>query len=205
MSENTTTVALGSGLDPDQAQDVYRTILDALSLPGTVKMLPDSRFPSALLPALALADLETGTHLLEHAPHTWAPVLAVATGAPVRTLPLAKFVTALRTISPDELGSVTTGSALSPESGATVICAVDSVVGGSPAELTGPGIKESVQISPAGIDSEFWSVREGLVANFPAGIDLVFVGTDGSAVAVPRTSRIRFTEPTPTAPEAEVN
>lgn len=205
MSETMTTVALGAGLDPDQAQSVYRTLLDALSRPGTVQTLPHTGFPSALLPALALADLETGTHLLEDATSAWTPVLAVATGAPVQALPVAKYVTALRPMTTTELGSVAIGSALSPESGATVVCAVDSLIGGTPVELTGPGIKKSTQIFPTGIDAEFWSTREQLVDGFPAGIDLLLIGLDGSMVAVPRTSRVRFTESEPTTTEVEAN
>ncbi|REE75743.1 alpha-D-ribose 1-methylphosphonate 5-triphosphate synthase subunit PhnH [Rhodococcus wratislaviensis] len=180
--------ALGAGLNPDQAQRVYRAVLEAFARPGTVQTLPRSDFPAALLPALALADLETGTHVLEPGQQDWTSVLAVATGAPATPLETAKYVTALRPPTATEFGSVTTGTALSPESAATVVCAVDAVDDGIPVRLAGPGIESEIAFAPAGFDPALWEVRRHLVAEFPSGVDLLLAGPDGSLVGIPRTT-----------------
>ncbi|MFE7420438.1 phosphonate C-P lyase system protein PhnH [Rhodococcus sp. NPDC057529] len=179
--------ALGAGLNPHRAQRVYRAILEAFARPGTVHALPRTNFPPALLPVLALADLETGTHVLEQR-QDWTSVLAVATGAPAASLETAKYVTALRPPTVTEFGSVTIGTALSPESAATVVCAVDAIDGGTPVRLTGPGMVAETAFAPTGFDPALWEVRRRLVADFPSGVDLLLVGPDGSLVGIPRTT-----------------
>lgn len=188
MTETLSAAALCAGVNPEQAQQVYRTVLQAFSRPGLPVSLPDSAFPPALLPTLALADLETGVHLL--GADDWEAVVAVATGAPTVPLGFARFVTALRCPTPAELGSVTPGTPLSPESGATVIVAVAALTGGEPVRLTGPGVQDSVEFAPLGLDPALWQVRTELVAGFPAGIDLILVDPAGALAAVPRTTVI---------------
>lgn len=186
MTEPLTATALCAGLNPDQAQRVYRAILDAFARPGMPTTLPGTSFPTVLLPTLALADLETGVHLLGAG--EWDAVVAVATGAPTAGLRDAKFVTAVRRPTAEEFGSVAPGTALSPESGATVICAVEALTGGDTVRLTGPGVRETVDFAPVGFGPELWAVRERLVAAFPTGIDLLFVAPDGGLVGLPRTT-----------------
>ncbi|QBJ96451.1 phosphonate C-P lyase system protein PhnH [Rhodococcus sp. ABRD24] len=186
MTETLTATALCAGLNPDLAQRVYRAIVDAFARPGIPVTLPDTAFPPVLLPTLALADLETGVHLLGAG--EWDAVVAVATAAPTVDLEDARFVTAVRRPTAEEFGSVTVGTPLSPESGATVICAVDALTGGDTVELTGPGVRGSVGFAPTGFDPALWTVRNRLVAGFPAGIDLLFVALDGGLVGLPRTT-----------------
>ena len=182
--------ALGAGLDPVRAQQVYRAVLEAFARPGSRQLLPPSHFPPALLPMLALADLETGTHLIEGDDGGWGPVLAVATGAPAVSQPRAKYVTALAPVTAATVARMHTGTARSPESGATLVLAVDSLDGGDPVRLTGPGLRTECEFAPRVIDPEIWAAREEKVAEFPAGIDLRFVARDGSLVGIPRTTAV---------------
>ncbi|MFD4294725.1 phosphonate C-P lyase system protein PhnH [Rhodococcus sp. NPDC058532] len=190
MSETLTAATLCGGLNPDQSQQVYRAMLDAFARPGLPVSLPDTAFPAALLPMLALADLETSAHLL--GAEDWAAVVAVATGAPITALGDARLVTSLRCPTELELGSVTAGMALRPESGATVVCAVEALTGGEVVRLTGPGVRHVVECAPIGFDTALWSVRGRLVSGFPAGIDLLLVAPDGAAVGIPRTTVIEI-------------
>lgn len=179
----------GAALDAGTAQHVFRAMLDALSRPGTVCPLPPSGYPAALLPALALADLDTGTHLVDVPGGGWEAVLAVATSAPAVSVDAARFVTVLDpTAAVHAVARACAGTAASPESGAIVVLAVDSVTGGDPVLLTGPGVASEVAASPRGLDPEIWSVRQRRIAGFPAGIDLLFVDPDGRTVGVPRTA-----------------
>ncbi|MEE2033479.1 phosphonate C-P lyase system protein PhnH [Rhodococcus chondri] len=187
----TTDSVLGVGLDPVVAQRVYRSVLDAFTRPGRVRTLPDTEFPPALLPALALADLETGVTVLEADDTDWSEVLAVATGAPVAAAAHSKYVTVLRPVAAEDLATADRGCALSPESAATVVCAIPSLDGGVPVTLTGPGIAETEAISPQGFDEALWNARAVATADFPAGIDLLLVADDGTMLGVPRTTRVR--------------
>ncbi len=61
----------GVGLEPEAAQQVFRAVLNSFSRPGLPHRLPSTGFPPALLPALALADLETGVAVLDGADAEW--------------------------------------------------------------------------------------------------------------------------------------
>ncbi|WP_280385580.1 phosphonate C-P lyase system protein PhnH [Nocardia wallacei] len=184
-----TRATLGAGLNPVQAQQVYRAVLAAFARPGVAVSLPATEFPAALLPVLALADLETRIHLLGG--EEWVESVAVATGAPVAALEAAAYVTALRPVTAAELRAVAVGTALRPEDGATVICAVDALHGGPSALLSGPGVRESLDFAPT-VGAEFWAARRELTATFPAGVDLLFVDAAGDLAGVPRTTLAEF-------------
>lgn len=184
---------LGVPLDAPTAQTVYRAVLEALSRPGSVRQLPESLYPAALLPVLALADLETGVHVVESTGNEWAPITAVATGAPAREVGEAKYVVVLDPAAAAyAVRGATAGTAQSPETGATVVIAVDSIAGGAPVRLTGPGVATEIECAPAGVDPVVWAVRETRIASFPAGVDLLFVGRDGRLIGVPRTAAVAF-------------
>ncbi len=181
---------VGIGLDPATAGRIYRDVLAAYTRPGLEQMLPSTDFPAALLPALALADLDTGVEVLESDGRHWLEVLTVATGAPATSADRARYLTVLRAPTADDLLTATRGSALSPESAATVVVEVTSLRGGTPVELTGPGVKEAERISPSGFDEQLWRARNEATADFPAGIDLLIVAEDGAMVGIPRTTRV---------------
>lgn len=181
---------VGIGLDPATTGRVYRDILAAYARPGLEQMLPATDFPAALLPSLALTDLDTGVDVVETDGRHWLDVVTVATGAPAMPADRARYVTLLRTPTPDDLLTATRGSALSPESAATVVCEVASLRGGVTVELTGPGVKEVERISPSGFDEQLWRARNEATADFPAGIDLLIIADDGAMVGIPRTTRV---------------
>lgn len=60
--------------------------------------------------------------------------------------------------------------------------------------LTGPGIKDTAQLRVSGLDREFFTVRDRLVADFPAGIDVLFVTAGGRVAGLPRTTAVRAEE-----------
>lgn len=183
---------VGIGIEPETAQQVYRTILNALSRPGLPHTLPATSFPPALLPTLALADLGTGIAVLDDGDTDWGEVLAVATGAPIVAADAARYLTVLRPVTTRDLLGAVRGTALSPESASTVVCAVRSLSGGTPVELTGPGIRDVEHIAPNGFDETLWNARNEATSAFPTGIDVLFVADDGTVLGVPRTSCVRI-------------
>jgi alpha-D-ribose 1-methylphosphonate 5-triphosphate synthase subunit PhnH len=183
---------VGIGLEPEAAQQVFRAVLNAFSRPGLPQALPAAGFPPALLPALALADLETGVAVLEGDDTEWREVLAVATGAPESPADSARFVTVLRQVTPGDLLSAARGTALAPESAATVICAVRSLTGGTTVTLTGPGIRGTEVIAPLDLDENHWHARNEAASSFPAGIDVLLVADGGTVLGVPRTTGVHI-------------
>ena len=182
-------------LDPDQAQRTFRAVLDAFARPGTVHRLPAAPLelvPAALLPVLALADLDTRVCLLgADGDEGWADAVATATTAPIVELPAARLVAALRPASADELATAPTGSAAAPEEGALVALAVPALDGGAALRLSGPGIAGVRTIAPQGVPAGLAAARA--VADFPAGIDVLLIAPDGRLLGLPRSTRIADT------------
>jgi alpha-D-ribose 1-methylphosphonate 5-triphosphate synthase subunit PhnH len=178
-------------LDADAAQRAFRAVLDALARPGTPMALPPvADMPPALLPVLALADLDTPVCVLgdDEVAGTWADALATATLAPVAPLAEARLVTALRPLVIGELGTVRTGSPAAPEEAALLAMAVPGLDGGPALRLSGPGIPDTRTIAPRGLPADLVAARAATA--FPAGVDLLLVSPDGQLLGVPRSTRM---------------
>jgi alpha-D-ribose 1-methylphosphonate 5-triphosphate synthase subunit PhnH len=183
------------------SRQVFRAVLDALARPGQPARLPVGSGgasaagapPAALLPLLALADLGTGIHVLDHpdAPTRWVDALATATSAPVVGPERARLVGALRPITPAEVGALQRGSALAPEEAALLTVAVTDLAGG-PARwvLSGPGVPGRRAISPSGVPAGFLAARAAAVHRYPTGIDVLLVAPDGRLLGLPRSTSI---------------
>jgi alpha-D-ribose 1-methylphosphonate 5-triphosphate synthase subunit PhnH len=82
------------------------------------------------------------------------------------------------------------GSHESPETSATVICQVDAFDRGKPYRLHGPGLREPILLSVAGLPPDFTSTWHRNHRLFPCGIDLILCADD-RLVAFPRTVTIQ--------------
>lgn len=190
-------VLAAAPLTPAASHQVFRAVLDALARPGEPASLPDSGMarptPAVLLPMLALADLGTGIHVLEHpdTPARWSAALRTATSAPVVPLERARLVGALRPITPAEVGALCRGSALAPEEAALLAVSVTDLTGGPERwALSGPGVPGRRAIAPLGVPAGFLAARAEAVHHYPTGIDVLLVAPDGRLVGLPRGTTI---------------
>jgi len=183
-------------LSPRVAQQVFRAVLDALSRPGRTVQLPRElpgsgrrvarigtvSCPSALLPLLALADLDTPFHVLGAEPGA----VATATSAPVTAVEQARLIAALRPMTRAELAAAHVGTAAAPETAALVTLAVPALDGGPALRLTGPGTGDGATFAPTGLPDGWAGDR----AEFPTGYDLLLVDPDGRCAGIPRSTHI---------------
>ena len=175
-------------LDADTAQRTFRAVLDALARPGVVQQLPAGPdVPAALLPVLALADLDTRVAVLAE-DGGWAEAVTTATTAPITGLPTARLVTALRTFAAGEPAAIGAGSAAAPEDGALVVLAVPALDGGTPITLRGPGIATARTVAPQAVPADLLAARAA--TTFPAGFDLLLVDPGGRLLGIPRSTRV---------------
>jgi alpha-D-ribose 1-methylphosphonate 5-triphosphate synthase subunit PhnH len=198
----TTTTA--APLSAAHSQLVFRAVMDALARPGTVHRLPgDAAAPPALLPVLALADLETPACVLADTDE-WADVVRAMTSAPAARLARARLVAALRPVTSDELARLRTGTSAAPEDGALACLSVagltaladgdgpdgDSALDRRRLRLSGPGIPGTRDLLVAGLPPGFAAVRRDLTRGFPAGADLLLITPEGDLAGLPRTTLI---------------
>ncbi|MFO1446481.1 phosphonate C-P lyase system protein PhnH [Bacillus sp. Bva_UNVM-123] len=82
------------------------------------------------------------------------------------------------------------GSLRNPHESATVIAEVEMITNEEMLYLKGPGIQERNQISVS--SSEDWvAIRERKNAQYPLGIDLLFIDRQHKLLCLPRTTQIR--------------
>jgi alpha-D-ribose 1-methylphosphonate 5-triphosphate synthase subunit PhnH len=173
-------------LDGDTSQRTFRAVLDALARPGRPTRLPAADVPAALLPVLALADLDTPVCVLGD--DAWEGAITTATSAPAVPLGAARLVAALRPLAAGELATVRTGTAAAPEEAALVALAVPALDGGPALTLTGPGVAGTRAVAPRGLPPDLVATRAATA--FPAGADLLLVTPDGAVLGLPRSTRI---------------
>jgi alpha-D-ribose 1-methylphosphonate 5-triphosphate synthase subunit PhnH len=179
-------------------QAVFRTLLDALSRPGTVgvieNVLPEVRATRADLAAfaalLALCDYATPVWLAQ--PDTaLGSSLRFHTGAPLVDEPAQAAFAYLHdagTLPP--LQSFALGAAESPEQSVTLLIGVEALTGGAPIVLSGPGIQHTATIAPVGLPERFWRERAALAPLFPCGVDCYLV-CGARLIGLPRTTQAK--------------
>jgi alpha-D-ribose 1-methylphosphonate 5-triphosphate synthase subunit PhnH len=178
------------------AQSAFRSILEAMSRPGTLHTAGVGLTPPApLAPAtaaalLTLCDAETKLHLGAgcEAARDW---IAFHCGAPlVDEIGLAEFALALA--MPD-LTTLSDGSDDAPQDSATLVLQVDGFGRGQSLHLAGPGLRVPGVLKVAGLPAHFAAAWAANHAKFPRGVDLILcAGTE--IAALPRTVRIAVHE-----------
>jgi alpha-D-ribose 1-methylphosphonate 5-triphosphate synthase subunit PhnH len=179
-------------------QVVFRTLLDALSRPGTIghvdNVLPAAQAsraePAAFAALLTLCDYSTPVWFSQ-ADTALSSALRFHTGAPLVDDPHeAAFVYIHDAGTLPPLESFMLGDAESPEQSVTLLIRVDALSGGAPIVLSGPGIQHSVTIEPSGLPDYFWRERASLAPLFPCGIDCYLV-CGSSLIGLPRTTQAK--------------
>lgn len=188
-------IAAGFANPVFDAQAAFRAVMDATARPGRiVPMAGVAERPRPLLPAtasfvLSLLDHDTPVWLddVNDDLRTW---IAFHAGAPVTADPSqAAFAIVSRPQTLPAFDTFNPGTPDYPDRSTTVIVQVETLSGGAPLALEGPGIKGRERIAPSPVPAD---LRDRLALNrslFPCGIDLIFVSADGIA-ALPRSVRV---------------
>jgi alpha-D-ribose 1-methylphosphonate 5-triphosphate synthase subunit PhnH len=185
--------------DPvDDAQSVFRAVMDAMARPGTPQTLGQALAPPAPLSrgagaiALALLDYESPFWLdeaLSRQPDV-AQWLRFHTGAPVaRDSKDAAFAFIADPACVPDFECFAPGTAEYPDRSTTLVLQVVHFSGPELMTLRGPGIagERNFAISPS--PAELVARLQRNHALFPRGLDLLFVTADAIA-AIPRSTRV---------------
>lgn len=192
---------LAAGLaDPvHDAQNTFRSVLDALARPGRRTTLQAPQAPLPLGAALAsllltLTDGDTpvwwqqGDTGLEQwlRFHTGAAVARQAGDAAFAVITSASALPPLDTFS--------LGSAAAPEVSCTLLVELPSLDTGSAMAWRGPGIQDMHTVRLAGLPDGFWTQWQTNQASFPQGVDIVFTCGD-ALIGLPRTTQAHALQP----------
>lgn len=189
------------------AQQAFRALLEAMSRPGRIQVLPEPVLAGIEPPGLARGMTALLLTLLDAETSLWIePTLAGAD-----SLDYLRFHTGVRTLAdpgdaafvvcpadrarPGTWLALSAGSDELPQSGATLLVEVPSLqlqgaAAASPRlRLEGPGIENTQALAAGGLDAAFWHARAALQGEYPRGIDLILCCGDTLA-AIPRTTRV---------------
>jgi alpha-D-ribose 1-methylphosphonate 5-triphosphate synthase subunit PhnH len=194
--------ALAPGFaDPvHDAQRVFRAVLDAMAHPGRIATLPiDLEAPAPLSPGaaavcLALLDFETRLWLQpEAASPAVLDYLRFHCGCPAARHTLeAQFalIADARTMPP--LPAFSAGEPEYPDRAATLIVQVERLTDTGGARLRGPGIAAGpARLQVTGLPADFWVQRIDAQADYPLGVDILFVA-GWRLAALPRSTRVEI-------------
>jgi alpha-D-ribose 1-methylphosphonate 5-triphosphate synthase subunit PhnH len=183
-------------LPVQDAQHSFRRLLKAMSEPGVIVSLhqlkhgwqPLNLATSSVL--LTLADNDTPVWLSAAVDNDIARQnLRFHTNAPLVEQPQqAVFAVADDALSADQLNVLSAGSAVAPESSATLIVQVAGLSGGRMLRLTGAGIAEERMIAPQLPECLLHELTER-PHPFPLGVDLILTCGE-RLLAIPRTTHV---------------
>lgn len=157
--------------DALDTQRGFRALLAAMSEPGTVHPMP----PGLPLVLATLVDHEV--RLAEVGDPAWGD---------------ADFVLVRGGDSHGELANARHGTLLDPSFGATAIYELDAVGDGPLAlSLTGPGVgRQPRTLRLAGLHHGEVGLIQRTRADFPRGVDVIFVDSAGRCAALPRSTAV---------------
>lgn len=178
------------------AQQSFRRLLKAMSEPGVIVALhqikhgwqPLNLATTSLL--LTLADNDTPVWISGAINNDIVSSnLRFHTGAPLVEQPQqAVFAVADEQISHEQLNVLSAGTAVAPETSATLIVQVTSLSGGRMLRLTGAGIADERMVAPQLPECLIHELTER-PHPFPLGIDLILTCGE-RLLAIPRTTHV---------------
>ncbi|RUM98413.1 phosphonate C-P lyase system protein PhnH [Pseudaminobacter arsenicus] len=198
MRNESTALDGGFSAPVQDAQAVFRAVMDAMARPATIVEIRPPVTPPAPLPpiigaiASTLLDADTPIWLdptLGQSPEVgeW---LVFHTGASFTDQPgEASFALIGDGSAFPDLDTFAQGTQEYPDRSATLVIAIEAFDGGTPLCLRGPGILDRATIAPRGLPKDFAEQWEENTQRFPRGVDLV-LATGDSLVCLPRTARL---------------
>lgn len=174
-----------------EAQACFRLVLSAMSRPGSIVAMsysiaapPLDAATAAVL--LTLVDADVSLWLDEKLSPSWD---WLAFHAGVVRAPLIGKAAFLCVTSLPRLAEIYAGTDAAPETAATILLQVPSLVNGPRLTLYGPGLEAPTTIAPQGLPDDFVPQWEGNHQLFPRGVDLLLCA-GGAFCALPRSVRI---------------
>ncbi len=171
-------------------QKAFAALMRAMSRPGTVQQLDPREGDAPYMPVLLT--------LLDHEV-TFAAIgrgirsdeIAMATGSKETTVNEADYVLVFGGDSAGAVGRAKKGDLRYPDKGATIIYLVESLDGkDTKIRLTGPGIPVERIFALDGFSADEVADLRAANAEFPLGVDCIFVDGRARTASIPRSSRM---------------
>jgi alpha-D-ribose 1-methylphosphonate 5-triphosphate synthase subunit PhnH len=179
------------------AQTTFRTVMDAMARPGTVRPLAGITAPAPLSPtgaAVALTLLDYETLFWLDAPLAVAGEVArfisFHTGARVTGDPAdAAFAFVAAPAAAPPFASFAQGTLEYPDRSTTLVLQVAQLAEGAGMILRGPGILGTRQLAASPLPADFLAQLADNRARFPRGVDIL-LAAPGAVAGLPRSLHV---------------
>ncbi|MFW5871043.1 MAG: phosphonate C-P lyase system protein PhnH [Verrucomicrobiota bacterium] len=185
----------------NQDQQVFRVLLKAMSHPGRAYPLTAEAAIENPLACImhCLADHEVSFCVPETQSHRTetAEMIFSLTKSRSATIESADYIVLTSAAGLREtIFLARRGTPAYPDSGATIICRIDSEDKGCKhgLELSGPGINPGAEGLPElkGIDKVSWEALAESNTEYPLGVDCIFIDQASLIMCIPRSTLIKF-------------
>ena len=180
-------------------QQVFKTLMNTLARPGTIGSIADSTSKiageNAPLMAAGLALLDNWRKFFVFGDEELKENLRELTYGVPSPLEEADYLFVAKGCL-DELNcheilsQAKIGTLAEPHKSATIFIMLDSLTGGEESVLTGPGVKESIQITLPETGRIWVEERQRMNFEFPCGLELYFMTPQGEVMGIPRKIKI---------------
>ena len=174
----------------------FRVLLRAMSRPGSIGQLPRHREASGqreLLTGMlrSLIDNEVTFFVLDDPSERLSLKISRCTGSSRKESIAADFLIYPEGTSRGTVTGARRGTLEYPDSGATAVFLVEKLgETGGPVALQGPGINGTVHPLISGPAEAELALLRKANAEFPLGLDAIFLDRDGRVMCIPRSTRI---------------
>jgi alpha-D-ribose 1-methylphosphonate 5-triphosphate synthase subunit PhnH len=169
----------------------FRVILQGMSHPGKVYLLPDVLEAESTAAQLlgCLMDNEASLAVIGDA--ELEALLVRHTGSRPASFEHADFIVVRNGTTFGNLIHFKRGSLEYPHTGATILYLVEELSdAGNDIVVTGPGVKGTASLRITGIHPGEWYLLKEANSEFPLGVDAVFLDRSGRIACIPRSSQI---------------
>ncbi|MCR8630287.1 phosphonate C-P lyase system protein PhnH [Paenibacillus radicis (ex Xue et al. 2023)] len=187
-------------------QTAYRKLLDSMSRPGWITDLSEEAnnldtdticLPASLLLALMLLDTEVSFKVVSEREAQVTHLFNQLTYAKTAETDQADYIFVLSDSAPGDLAhaleTAKIGDLIDPHHSATLIVETDGISSDAEFKLTGPGIKDAALVQVKTKD-DWMEIRAERNAEYPLGLDLIFIDAGHRLLCLPRTTQVRKEE-----------
>jgi len=181
-------------------QQFFRILMQSMSHPGKVYSLPavdikkgNNEYNSFDLVLFTLFDHEVKFSIIGKETHDYLiERIFQMTKAKYVQSNIADYVIVSGGSSNNSLSHLNCGNLEYPDTGATVFYLSKKINGpdGIGVRLQGPGIENEISFKISGVDVDDIKIIKDMNAEFPLGIDTIFIDETNQVVSLPRSSQI---------------
>lgn len=184
-------------------QNSYRKVLNCMSRPGYIENIAVEGekvdidicfYRQTLVLIFMLLDAEVSYKIVSEREHEIATLINQLTYAREECVEEADYIFVLMDANnhllEETFKAAKIGDLIDPHKSATIIVEVEEISNAKEYVLTGPGIEKKAYV---GIKAKgnWFKEREGKIAEYPLGIDVIFIDKASNVMCLPRTTQVQ--------------